>query len=609
MNSRRALVVIPRWLALAFLFVGMSGATAAAAGPFAYVANSGAGTISVIDTSTNAVVNTISTGGSPYGVAVNAAGTRVYVTDPGTNVVKVIDTMNNAVVATIAVSDAPFGIAVNPSGTRAYVSKFSSAQLAVIDAMSNTVIGSPIEVGRNPQGVVVNAADTRAYVVDSDSAQVHVIDTATATVVTAIAVTGAPRQIALNGDGTRAYVSECNGNRVVEIDTGSNTVVGSIAVQNCPDGIAINPAGDRVYVANSDNTAVSVIDTGTNAVVATVPVGTNPHGLSVTANGGHVYVTNYSSNNVSVIDASTNTVSQTVSVGNGPQGVVVTPPPVPTTLTVAVPPSSIYPGDSFVAGLNIQHAVNLYAAQVECQVDAAFAVATSAVFGGLFDPVNRLVAANNALGGSWLGGISQQNPAGPITGDGLLATLTLTAQQPGTRTISCVPILADRNGLPLPSATTTPPSFTVLPFAHVDGAAKYQGRTAHSAIDVTATGPVTKTGLTNAGGQFAVQDLKAGTYEVRVDAPGYLPACKAVSLAIGESRTLEPALILGGDINDDGAINIADATLVGANFGSTVPPADARADINKDGVVNVQDLALLAGNYGLAGCQAWGGGE
>jgi hypothetical protein len=85
----------------------------------------------------------------------------------------------------------------------------------------------------------------------------------------------------------------------------------------------------------------------------------------------------------------------------------------------------------------------------------------------------------------------------------------------------------------------------------------------------------------------------------------YLPACTPVTLVAGDKVTLPTTRLLGGDLNDDGTINIGDATLLTANFGETVPPGNMQADINTDNVVNVQDLAILAGNYEKSGCQAW----
>jgi YVTN family beta-propeller protein len=101
----------------------LSGARPTAAAPFAYVANKGSNTVSVIDTAANppAVVTPVPVGTIPVGVAVTPDGTHVYVANLGSNTVSVIDTASNAVVATVQVESAPNAVAITPDGTHAYV--------------------------------------------------------------------------------------------------------------------------------------------------------------------------------------------------------------------------------------------------------------------------------------------------------------------------------------------------------------------------------------------------------------------------------------------------------------------------------------------------------
>ncbi len=267
--------------------------------------------------------------------------------------------------------------------------------------------------------------------------------------------------------------------------------------------------------------------------------------------------------------------------------------------------SEIYPGDPVAVNLDFENAVDLYAAQADCTVDPDILAPQSATFGDFFDPVNRLVGANSvdAAAGTWLGAISQRSPAGPLSGAGLFATLNYIAQNPGTTDISCEPLIADRDGFELP-VTFTGASVTVIPFAVVNGVATYQGRLDHADINVTATCPPTPTSITDSEGNFELE-LKTGTCTVTASAPGYLSNSLTLDVASGQTFPLPPTVLKGGSANGDNVIDIGDATLVAANFGLTVPPADARADINGDGRVNVQDLAILGSNYGLSGDQPW----
>jgi YVTN family beta-propeller protein len=109
-------------------WVLMGWQTTAAAAPFAYVTNTFTSNVSVIDTATNTVVATItienlpqcspsfSVGCEPAGVAITPDGAFAYVANQGGFTVSVIDTATHTVVKTIEVGGAPWGVAIKGSG-------------------------------------------------------------------------------------------------------------------------------------------------------------------------------------------------------------------------------------------------------------------------------------------------------------------------------------------------------------------------------------------------------------------------------------------------------------------------------------------------------------
>jgi YVTN family beta-propeller protein len=88
-------------------------------------------TVSVIDTATNSVVDTIVVGGIPGAMAVSPDGTRLYVANTRDDTVSVVDTATDGVVATIGVGGRPSGVAVSPDNSRVYVT-LSSGSVSVI---------------------------------------------------------------------------------------------------------------------------------------------------------------------------------------------------------------------------------------------------------------------------------------------------------------------------------------------------------------------------------------------------------------------------------------------------------------------------------------------
>lgn len=306
---------------------------------FAYVSN--ANKVSVIDTSTNTVVNAITI--TPADnitkfIAITPDGRFGYVTNLY-NFVSVIDTCTNSITATVTVGDFPAGVAVTPNGRYVYVANTglatsASGTISVIDTSTNTVVKT-ISVGGGPIGIAITPDGSFAYVTISKSDSVSVIDTAINAVVKTIPVGDSPQGISLTPDGKFAYVANQGQstltNTVSVIDISTNTVVDTITVGIGPARIAISPDGNFAYVTNVFDGTVSAIDTDTNEVFKTVPVGSGPVGIAITPDGNFVYVANFISNNVSVIDTTTNTVVDTVSNLSGPVGIAIANiPPCPT---------------------------------------------------------------------------------------------------------------------------------------------------------------------------------------------------------------------------------------------------------------------------------------
>jgi YVTN family beta-propeller protein len=150
----------------AMLAMGLgSMASAAEAAPFAYVANNGLTTVSVIDTATNTVVATVPVGNLPNGVAVTPDGKHAYVTwllaNNVSGNVSVIDTATNMVVANGRGGACPrrgrhpgWGVAITPDGKHAYVANDFSNNVSVIDTATNMMVAT-VAVGNFPGGVAI----------------------------------------------------------------------------------------------------------------------------------------------------------------------------------------------------------------------------------------------------------------------------------------------------------------------------------------------------------------------------------------------------------------------------------------------------------------------
>ncbi|WP_186319210.1 IPT/TIG domain-containing protein [Streptomyces sp. SAJ15] len=200
---------------------------------------------------------TITVGAGPVSIAFRPDGLRAYVANSGSGTVSVIDTAADTVTATVTVGTGPWGVAVHPDGTRAYVTNSGSGTVSVINTTSNTVTAT-VTVGTTPRGVALTPDGTRAYVANSDSGTVSVIDT-TANTVTRITTATSPTVLAASPDGTLVYATMTGAGSVTVINPSTDTVTATLPGFSGPQGISPTPDGRRLYVVNNAAGTVRVV--------------------------------------------------------------------------------------------------------------------------------------------------------------------------------------------------------------------------------------------------------------------------------------------------------------------------------------------------------------
>ena len=89
---------------------------------------------------------TVNVGDAPYDLEYNPSNEAIYVTNDDSGTVSVIDSSTNAVTATIDVGNGPFGLRTHPSNEDMYVTNSQSRTVSVIDGSTNAVTAT-IDVG------------------------------------------------------------------------------------------------------------------------------------------------------------------------------------------------------------------------------------------------------------------------------------------------------------------------------------------------------------------------------------------------------------------------------------------------------------------------------
>jgi YVTN family beta-propeller protein len=254
-------------------------------GPLAYVSNERDGTITVIDTSTDAVVDTIKVGARARGVRLSPDGRRVYVAlstpsgreyKDGDNKIAAVDVESGQVVASYDVGSDPEQLAVSRDGRLLYASNENAGTASVTDVESGRLL-STLTVGIEPEGVTISPDGRWVYVTSETSNTVSVIDTGTNQVTANFLVGARPRDAAFSPDSSRAFVTAEVGTSLSVVDTGSHKVIKTVELPRGdrikPMGVVVSKDGRKVYVANGRAGTVSVIDASTSEIIKTIPVG------------------------------------------------------------------------------------------------------------------------------------------------------------------------------------------------------------------------------------------------------------------------------------------------------------------------------------------------
>ena len=284
-------------------------------GRFAYVADPGAGVITVLNTATDLVAGTIKIPqGPPQFVSFSPDSRTAYVSvyNPGKaaeHLIAFIDTATRTVTSTVPVDNfTPGPSTTSPDGRFLYVPNHNTAltgthenDVDVIDTATRELIGH-IAVPANPHWVVFGKNGRLLYTTDHMSAKVTVVNAATDRIVTSIVVGETPHSEDISPNGRRLAVTSFAGNEVFVINTVTDRLVATIPVGRNPVDIAYSPDGKYLFTVNHEDNSLTVIDTADNRVVDTIRTGKAPTSISVLPNGRQAYVTDENDGTIEILN-------------------------------------------------------------------------------------------------------------------------------------------------------------------------------------------------------------------------------------------------------------------------------------------------------------------
>jgi YVTN family beta-propeller protein len=312
----------------------ISGIVASPDGRRLLVTNYGRNSISVIDTATCRVVETVADVNEPFAIAMGSADADcayVSTVSPAFDSIKVIDVPTNTVVATHPVALSVSDLAVSPDGKYVYAGRNGAggADVAILDTTTGRV--EVIEVATTPgtttECVRISSDGARLYVGTNGPAGGRLVVIGTHAepnearvgrsrwrrksptrskgnaeqtglrVIDTIEIGLPIRDVAVSLNGAIAYVASCapeSGAVIDVIDTRTNKIIGTRKVGEIGGiliGLTLSRDGDRVYLVSDD--FIAVLCTLTHDVVGTVTVANQPSCVVESPDAKYLYIADY----------------------------------------------------------------------------------------------------------------------------------------------------------------------------------------------------------------------------------------------------------------------------------------------------------------------------
>ncbi len=313
---------------------------------FAYVANAGSNTLTVLDLVYLRPDRTLMVGEHPVAIARNPVRGEIYVlnTQPGSanGSISVVDTAANQVVATIPVRRGPTAISVERTGQRAYVANTGSNSISVIDLEARRTIGV-FGTAPAPSSALISD-DGRTLLVTHPS--IGSVDLFAA----GIPAKGAPSEAPLHfrasfsgcpgatspailPDSLKAFVACPAANQVLSLSLAAapdswaakqdpslttDHALALLDVGQDPTEITLKPDGGEVFVSNTGSGSISEVSTYSNEVGNTFPIGDRPAHGAISADNGALWVAMSGADAVSLYSIEDGKLLTSLHTGAGP---------------------------------------------------------------------------------------------------------------------------------------------------------------------------------------------------------------------------------------------------------------------------------------------------
>jgi YVTN family beta-propeller protein len=213
--------------------------------------------LTILDITGNYIVASLDLPYNPEQVVVNREETLAYISNSNAPYVTVVDLEHRKVVQNISVGGTSQGLALTPDGKMLLVTLQNELyNFIAINTADQAVLGRT-NAGSSPAAIVLEPTGVYAYVANQNSNDISMVHLPTVHTVVTFPVGHSPVDLEISPSGKYLFVTLKTENRLAIMDTVSRQVAQIVDLDITPWGLALAPDGRTVYVADYDTRSAS----------------------------------------------------------------------------------------------------------------------------------------------------------------------------------------------------------------------------------------------------------------------------------------------------------------------------------------------------------------
>lgn len=274
--------------------------------------NGGRGSLAIVDAETNRIVARLPLGVQPSAMAVD--DDHLYVANAGANNISVIDLHTRKLLGVVGVGEHPAALAISPDRGTLIVANRGADSISLLSLNRNlptlraTFNGCP-----GASSLAVLPDSSKVLVACTGGHQVMVVGLQASPgrrarpepvgdrLLTFLDVGSRPVHLALKPDGGEIFVSNQGSDTLSEIATGTSEVGGASLIGASPVFAIASQDNALLWVANQDADTVAVYSIDDGKLINTVHTGSAPGTLAFSADGHLLLAADVRSGDVSVL--------------------------------------------------------------------------------------------------------------------------------------------------------------------------------------------------------------------------------------------------------------------------------------------------------------------